>query len=366
MFPSAEVPLPRVKIDLDKLRHNLNTLLDLCHSSGIEPAVVTKVVCADPQIVRLIEDSPAAFYADSRWENLKLISETCPESRKLKILLRIAGMSQIPYVVRYADASLQSELCVIKALGAEAEKAGKVHKIILMADMGDLREGIFHTDKESILETARYVSEHSFLELWGIGVNLTCYGAIIPSEQNLGGLCSIAEELRRELNEPIPVVSGGNSSSLFLIKEGRMPAGINNLRLGESFVLGNDTAGCCLMEGLFGDAFILEAEIAECRLKPSKPEGESGANAFGERVVYPDRGPMHRAIAALGRQDVNAENLIPYDRRLEILGASSDHLLINLGEAASDYKVGDVLQFSLDYGNLLRVFTSRYVNKMYI
>ncbi len=51
--------------------------------------------------------------------------------------------SQAEDVVRYADISLNSELETISALGAEAVKQNKVHNVVLMADLGDLREGFF-------------------------------------------------------------------------------------------------------------------------------------------------------------------------------------------------------------------------------
>lgn len=366
MSLSVEVrPFPKVLVDMDKLKHNLDYLVDMCAQHDINVAVVTKVFCADRQIVKLIEDSAATFYADSRWENLRNIAQTVPNSVKPKILLRIAGKSQVPYAVQYADASLESELSTIMALGEAAAKLHKIHKIILMVDVGDLREGIYYTNRELILKTAQFIVNNPALELWGLGVNLTCYGSVIPDNNNLGILLEIADWLRSTLKVPIPIVSGGNSSSLFLVSNNNIPSEINNLRLGESFVLGNDTANCCVMPNLYADAFCLQAEIVELQFKPSKPEGTQGANAFGEKVEYKDEGFQYRAILALGRQDVEAESLIPYDQRVKILGASSDHLLINLGEAGKSYKVGDVMSFHLNYGNLLRVFTSTYVNKEY-
>lgn len=351
---------PRVRVDLGKLRHNLNTLLDIAHSHGISVAVVTKVVCADARIVELVEGSTAEYYADSRLANLASI-----HSEKPRMLLRVASPSEAERVIEHCEMSLESELYTLRLLGEAAERRGKTHKVILMIDMGDLREGIFFRDWERIEDTARFVVNSPSLELYGVGVNLTCYGAIIPDENNLGGLVAIADRLRHELNVPLCMVSGGNSSTIGMVRDGVAPAGITNLRLGEAFVLGNDTAKCALMPGLYGDAFTLVAELVEVQRKPSKPIGTSGANAFGEAVVYEDRGVRRRGILAIGRQDVNAENLRPHDGRVEVLGASSDHLLVDL-ENAPEYKVGDEIEFALDYGNLLRVFTSAYVSREYV
>ena len=352
---------PAISIDLNKLKENLDFLVSLCHSQGIKAAIVTKVFCADERIVELIDASNADMLADSRTQNLCSMKVNKP-----KLLLRIGMQSEAETIVSCADISMQSELGTILILGEAAKKLGKTHKIILMVDMGDLREGIFNTDTERILETARAIHEHDSLELYGIGVNLTCYGGILPDENNLGGLVRIAEYLRKELSEPIPIVSGGNSSTMGMLLAHDVPEGINHLRLGESFVLGNDTAIGKPVAGLNTDCFVLEAEIVELQTKPSKPIGKSGPNAFGEYLEYPDRGIMKRAILGIGRQDVSVDGLVPVDPEVEIIGASSDHLIVNLTSCSRNYELGDVIRFIPDYGALLHLFTSKYVDRHYI
>lgn len=352
---------PRISIDLNKLKHNLDYLTELCHSRGIKCAIVTKVFCADERIVKLVENSSADMFADSRTQNLARII-----SKKPRLLLRIGMQSEADEIVSRSEISMQSELETLRALESAAKRLGVRHKVILMVDMGDLREGIFNTDEECIMDTAGFIASSPALELYGVGVNLTCYGGILPDENNLGGLVRIAEKLRRELNEEIPVVSGGNSSTMGLLIADEVPSGVNHLRLGESFVLGNDTATGTPVPGLFTDSFVLEAEIVELQTKPSKPIGKSGPNAFGEYLEYPDRGLMRRAIFAIGRQDVSVEGLAPLDHDAEIIGASSDHLIVNLTSCSREYRVGDVMRFVPDYGALLRLCTSNYVGRHYI
>ena len=352
---------PRVVVDLNKLRHNLDFLTDLCHEQGIAAAIVTKVFCADERIVALIDSSSADMIADSRTQNLSGMKTDKP-----KLLLRIGMKSEADRIVECADISMQSELSTILKLDEAARNAGKIHNVILMIDMGDLREGIFNTERGEILKTAKAIHDAQNLELFGVGVNLTCYGGILPDENNLGGLVSIADMLRRELEEPIPVVSGGNSSTMGMLVDQSVPNGINHLRLGESFVLGNDTAVGKPVPGLNTDCFVLEAEIVELKEKPSKPIGRSGPNAFGEYLEYPDRGIMKRAILGIGRQDVSVDGLTPTDPDVEIIGASSDHLIVNLTSCRKEYRVGDVLSFIPDYGALLHLFTSKYVDRAYI
>jgi predicted amino acid racemase len=203
------------------------------------------------------------------------------------------------------------------------------------------------------------------LELWGIGTNLTCFGGILADEENLGCLTDIAAALRRSLDTPLPIVSGGNSSSIGLLLDGRMPKGVNHLRLGEAVLLGNDTAKCAPLPGLYTDVFCLSAELVEVKTKPSRPIGTAGANAFGEPVHFEDEGEQLRGILAIGRQDTNAEGLKPLDAGVRILGASSDHLIVDLTQAKTEYRVGDILSFLPDYGALLKAYTSAYVIKAY-
>lgn len=352
---------PKLIIDLKKLRENLDWLTGECHSIGIKVAVVTKVFCADPEICAVIEESDADGFADSRLQNLKII-----ETHKPKQLLRIAMQSEAEDVVRFADISMQSGIETIRMLGAVAEKLRKKHKIILMIDMGDLREGIFFRNEGRIFETAEAIIAEPWLEFFGVGVNLTCYGGIIPDEENVGGLVKFADLLREKYNIPLPIVSGGNSSMMTMLKEHRIPKGVTQLRLGESFVLGNNTETGLPMDELNTDCFVLEAELVEVQPKPSKPIGTSGLNAFGERVTFEDRGPMLRGILAIGRQDVNPDGLTPIDPGVEIIGASSDHLLVNLNRSPN-YKVGDTIRFIPDYGALLKLCTAeKYVAREYV
>ena len=352
---------PKLIIDLQKLRENLDWLTGECHAIGVKVAVVTKVFCADPEICAVIDASDADGFADSRLQNLCTI-----KSDKPKQLLRIAMQSEAEDVVRFSDISMQSEVETIRRLGKAAGKLQRKHRIILMIDMGDLREGVFFRNEDKIFETVEAIIAEDWLELYGVGVNLTCYGGIIPDETNVGGLVSFAERIRSKYGLELPIVSGGNSSMMTMLKQHRIPKGVTQLRLGESFVLGNNTETGLPMEELHTDCFVLEAELVEVQPKPSKPIGTSGLNAFGERVTFEDRGPMIRGILAIGRQDVNPDGLTPIDEGVEIIGASSDHLLVNITDR-SDLKVGDLLQFIPDYGALLKLCTAeKYVRREYL
>lgn len=349
---------PKLIIHTGKLLHNMRTLVHAAHDKGVRLALVSKVVCAHPAVVSCINESGCDMLADSRIENLIAARTALP-----KLLLRIGDPETAEDVVRVADISLQSEKAMILALQNAAEAQNKHHRVILMIDLGDLREGVFFRDRDAILDVAKAIAESPNLELYGTGTNLTCYGSVLPDEDNLGALVSLTERLRNTLHLPIPIISGGNSTSLQLLLEGRLPKGINHLRLGESVMCGVIPGHYTKIDGCYQDAFTLDASLVELKEKPSYPIGTLSRNAFGETVSYVDKGMMMRGIAAIGRQDVITDGLTPLDPNVEVIGSSSDHLLLDMTKT-SGYRVGDTVSFRLDYAALLSASTSPYVLKV--
>lgn len=347
---------PRIEINLDKLSHNTKMALNICRRSNIDISVVTKVFCSMPELVEIILSAGVRTIGDSRVDNLKKLQHLHCE----KLLLRLPSISQAEEVVRYTDISLNSELETLKALSAAAKTQNKIHKIILMIDLGDLREGVLAKDA---LDMAREIVKLPNIKLLGLGTNLTCYGGVIPDAVNLGKLIEIKDNIERDLGIQLEIISGGNSSSLYMVLNKTMIDGINNLRLGESIVLGRETAYGRDIPGMFRDIFTLKGEIIEIKGKPSMPIGTIGMDAFGEVPSFIDKGMMKRAIISVGRQDVRIDGLTPRDKNTEILGGSSDHLLLDVTHSQKNYKVGDIVEFNVDYGALLSLMTSEYVNK---
>lgn len=349
--------LPQLDIHLDIIRKNAATVRKLCEEYGIEVTGVTKAFTAQPQIAQAFLDSGISRLGDSRIQNLKKLEGLQVE----KWLIRMPMLSEIDETVTYADVSLNSELATIKALDHAAGRLGRTHKIILMADLGDLREG-YVVDKE-LLSAAEEITKLRHVRLYGVGTNLSCFSFIRPDNEKMSQLQALAARL--PLEGP-PIISGGNSATLHLMMEGGLSEGINNLRLGESLLFGKERCYYSFLQGTRRDAFILSAEVIELKEKPSLPWGEVGTDSYGRYPSKPtDRGIRKKAILALGKQDCDSETMQPLDRGIQLLGASSDHMMLDVTDSQRDYRVGDWVEFELGYYSLMRAFTSEYVQKSY-
>lgn len=347
---------PKMTINLTYYKDNVRYMTQLLKRQGIRLVPVTKVFRAAEALVDILNQADIDMIADSRIMNFKEM-----KTDKQKMLLRIPMISEIEDVIRYTDVSLNSELEVIEALNKEARRQKKIHQIILMYDIGDLREGIYYkADDVSWLLRIKALKN---IKLLGIGTNLTCYGAVIPTQKTYKKLFEIKERVERIIGYELKVISGGNSSSLPLVMDEKLPSFINQLRMGEALVLGRETAYGKDIIGMHQDVFTLDAEIIELKMKPSKPEGKIGVDAFGHRVRFTDRGMIRRAILAIGKQDIGLDQLKP-PLGVTILGSSSDHLIVELDN--ENYKVGDQIHFGLTYGGILSLMTSPYVEKNYV
>jgi len=351
------ITTPRIEIDLAKIAHNAKNLKRLYGSKGIDIIGVTKGVCGSPDIADTLVKSGISVLADSRISNIRRMREAGIEAEFL--LLRTPIPSQAESVVKYADISLNSEVTVVKSLSKFAVEYNVTHKIILMVELGDLREGLMPSDLEGTVEE---IIDLEGIELAGIGTNLACQGGIKPDEEKMGYLSSLANEVEEKFELTLEFVSGGNSANYTWFMSTEDVGRINNLRLGESIYLGCETLYRTPIPGLFTDAFKLVAEVIESKIKPSVPYGEVCQNAFGNIPTFQDRGQIRRALLGVGLQDVLVSGLTP-GLDIDILTASSDQIIVDAKQI--DLKVGDEVKFSLNYGGLLSAMTSPYVMKKY-
>lgn len=350
---------PRLEIYVDRIAANAKTIIDDCAGHGVQVAAVTKVMGAHPALIRALETAGAGMIADARITNLERIADTGLDVPTM--LLRIPSPSSVFEVVRCADYSLNSSVETVTRLSEAAGLVGVTHKVVMMVDVGDLREGLW---PDRVVDAVTRVAQLPHVDVVGLGTNLACYGGVQPTEANMALLVELRDECRAVTGLPLDLLSGGNSTNLPLMAAGRMPSEINQLRIGEAICLGRNTVDRSPWPGTRQDTIRIVVEVIEVARKPSIPIGPLGEDAFGEIPSFPDRGVRMRAICDIGRQDVSAENLIPEDPGITIIGASSDHLMLDVEDAVGPVRLGGEVGFVPSYGGLLAATTSRYVQKV--
>ena len=360
---------PELIVDLNKLRSNITQVVRRCDEIGIEIAGVIKgcnglIPCAE-QFYR----AGCRWIASSRLDQLAPLKDAGIQAELM--MIRIPMITEAEDVVRICDYSLNSEISVIRELNKFAGKHDKIHNIILMADCGDLREGYW--DKDEMADVAVMI-EHEMhnLHLAGVGVNVGCYGSVQPTKEKLQELVDIAEVIEDRIGRELEIISGGATSSFMRVIDGDMPARINMLRVGEGVLLSYD------LKVLYGydlpymhtDTFRLRAEVVEVKDKPSHPVGEIGFDAFGHKIEYVDRGIRRRAVLGIGKVDYgDPSELIPEMDGIEVLGASSDHTLLDIQDMVDkggDLRVGDIVEFKVNYAMMVYLTNSPNVAKVYI
>lgn len=361
-----ELKYPLLEINLNKIYENVKYISNLCDKLDINLAGVIKGLNAQNEVVKKLVEGGCKYIASSRIEQLIDLKEDGLD--KETMLIRMPMQREIKEVVKYIDISLNSELETVIKLNNESEKQNKIHKIVLMMDLGDLREGII--DEYELIETAVYIENNlKNIKLYGVGTNLSCYGSIKPSFDNLNKLCRAAEIIEEKIERQLDIISGGATTTLPLIFENNIPKKINNLRIGEAILIGRDLVDYWGYSDikLHTDTLKLKAEIIELKQKPTYPIGEMFIDAFGNKPIYEDRGIKTRAILGIGKQDfVFEDSLIPLTKGVEVIGSSSDHLIVQIDTEVDNFKVGDVIDFGMYYPNALYLSASNYVSKVYI
>ena len=353
---------PRVEINLSHFRHNAEEVVKKCGQYGIDVAGVIKGATGLTPIAKAYEEGGAKWIASSRLEQIE--DAINAGVGKPKMLIRVPMLSEVPEVIRLCEYSLNSELVVLEALNEEAGKQGKIHNVIIMADMGDLREGFW--DKDEMAEVCRKVEfEMDNLHLSGIGTNLGCYGSIDPTVAKEQELVDVAEKIEAVIGRQLEIISGGGTTSLPRVWKGDMPPRINMLRVGEGVLLARDLELFynCPQPELMKDNFRLKAEVIEVKDKPSHPVGEIAVDAFGHKPTYVDRGIRKRALLGIGKVDyADFGEIFPLEEGVEILGASSDHTILDIEDSPREWKVGDIVEFEIDYASLVFVTNTRNVH----
>lgn len=352
--------LPVLSVDLDLIRFNAHRVCSMAAAAGVSIWGITKGLCGEPGVALAMLEGGCSALGDSRLQNFEKMRRAGIEGPFF--LIRIPMLSEVDRMVQLADGCLISSLETLEVLEGRCALERKPFRVILMFDLGDLREGFMVEDAPKVGD---FCASLSWVKVEGVGTNLGCFGGVLATPANQTELLEVAKVIREASGFDVPIVSGGGTLALKLLEDGTLPSGVNNLRVGEGIILGTDSTGMRDIPYLRRDAVKLIAEVVELRRKPSVPRGEIGRDAFGNLPVFEDLGERLRAILAVGRQDTRPEGLTPLDERVRILGASSDHMICDV-EDAPDVSMGCKLSFRPNYGAMLQSATSEYVVKEYL
>ena len=345
----------RIKINLQKITENAKAITKLCAAHGITVIGVTKSCCGMPEVARAMLAGGVEGLADSRLSNIRRMREA--GIRVDMLLLRSPALSETAETVKLAGTSLNSEFEVVAALAQEARALGKLHQVILMVDVGDRREGVM---PQNVAELARRVEDLEGIRLLGLGSNIGCLSEIRPSSSDTQLLVQLAAQVEEAIGRELDVISGGSSIHLRMVAQGRLPARINQLRIGHKILLGFDPPDGHLFSLTSQDAFSLIGEVIEVKWKSALSISKGGRSAVGDHLGE-EEDVRCRAILAVGTQDVRTEWLNPRAPGVKVIGATSDHLVLDV--TTNPVKVGDKLEFGLGYQALMTAMASPYVRK---
>lgn len=347
---------PKIEINIDNIVKNFNKLEEL-KERRTSLTLVTKMLAGNLEVVnKIIEKTNIENIADSHTSNLAIYKEIPVK----KWLIREPMLCEIEDVVKYVDISFNSEYYIIKQLDLEAKRQNKIHNVILTYELGDIREGCTKGELYDLIKKCLSLKN---IKIYGIGSNLSCFGGVVPTNDNMKELKELAIEIEDKFNIKLEVVSGANTSAMPMLRKREIPKKINNIRIGEAILCGYNTNSCEKLEGFSQDTFILKAQIVEIKNKPSIPRGTSYVDAEGNKTQFKDKGIRKKALIAIGNEETNIKELTPKDTDIEVLGGCSNYTVLDITDSKQKYKVGDILEFNMSYFAILKSMISKYVHK---
>ncbi|NOZ71956.1 MAG: alanine/ornithine racemase family PLP-dependent enzyme [Chloroflexi bacterium] len=346
----------KIEVNCERIRANAESIVAFCAAHSIEVVAVTKGVCGHPDVGRAMLARGVKCLGESRLTHVRRLREAGIDVDIM--MLRLPALSEVDDVVHLTQTSLNSQVKTVRALSVAAQAQGVTHQVILMIDVGDRREGVM---PEKAVRVAKQMANLPGIVFVGVGANVSCIGGVQPTHENTQLLVDVAEEIEHNLGIPLPIISGGNTSSLFLLANDEMPARVNQLRIGEGILRGADPNGRWVLPTPYQDAFSVIAEVIELEAKPSLPEGPILLDAFGRKPHWQDLGIRQRAVLDLGEQDLYVSGLTPKRPGVNIIGASSNHLVVDVTDAQPPVQLGDELQFAPNYAALATGMASHSV-----
>lgn len=330
----------RVRVKPSHVAANARAASKMCARHGIDVWGVTKAVAGQPDIARAMLDGGCSALAETRLTAVTRMRRAGVPGPFY--LLRSPAYCEVEECIALTQGSLVADRGVLGLLADEAASAGKVHEVIVMADLETGREGFL---PEEIPALCRVVVERASLSLLGLGIYFEWQGDADEQARKLEKLRDIAQDVGQVLSTPLAMISGGSTSIIRTqLLRGCVPAGVNNLRLGTAILLGiASSIGPQKIPGFEQDTFEVECELNEVKRR-------------GRRI----------GLLSMGHTDADPSYLFPLEPGVKVLKAFSDHTLVDLEDADPSLAAGDCLHFQLGYFALTKLMHSPWVDHIYL
>ncbi len=348
-----------------RILSNIKKLQSLLKEKDVHFTLVAKMLNGNKRILEhlLFDDAMKGLHSvgDARLSNLKAIREVNPNIKTMYI--KPPSPLAVEQLVRYADISLNSSLRTIEEINREAGKQGKVHQIIVMVEMGELREGI---QRDKVLYFYDKVFQLANIEVIGLGTNLGCMYGIEPTYDKLIQLSLYEQLIEAKFGKNLEVISAGSSITLPMLGKTKLPKGLNHFRIGEAAFLGVTPIENKKYRNLSTNAIEFAGEILELEKKSNIPDGNISEASIGhianDSLDETDLRESYRAIMDFGVLDVDVNDLYPKDKSVRFFGTTSDMTVYDLGDTRKSFKVGSVINFWVNYMAVARLLNSRYMS----
>ncbi|OYT15248.1 MAG: amino-acid racemase [Bacteroidetes bacterium 4572_77] len=360
-------------IHKDEIQENIKKLNAFFKKHDVEWSLITKVFSGDidflnnvltPEIIQDINS-----IGDSRLTSMKNLKKINPDMKT--IYLKPPAEIYAEDIVKYADISLNTQYKTIAALNKAAIKQQKNHKVIIMIELGELREGV---NRANLIEFYQKIFELSNIEVIGLGANLGCMYGVEPTYDKLLQLVLYKELINEKFNKKLKLVSGGSSITLPLIEQNFIPKGVNHFRIGEAAFFGTSPMDNEAFATLSTNTFEFHANIIELEKKAIVPDGVIQDANVGHTAEY-DEGDIgettYKAILDFGILDVDINDITAFDQGIEFVGTTSDMTVVDLvknknEDGTQKYRVGHTIAFKPNYMAVARLLNSKFIDKKFI
>lgn len=364
--------MAELQINTGNILDNIQKLSTYLKEKGICWSLVTKVFSGDLDLLNVIlhEDVLRDIHSigDSRLSSVKNLKEVKPDL--ITIYIKPPAAVEAENVVRYADISANTSFSTIKALNKEAVRQNKIHKVIIMLELGELREGIL---RKNVVKFYKKVFDLSNIRVIGIGTNLGCMYGVEPTYDKLLQLVLYKQLLEEKFDIRLELVSGGSSITLPVLEMDKLPKGINHFRIGETAFFGTSPYDNAPFRDLSTETFRFFANIIELEEKDVKPEGVIEGASIGHISDPSENGNVktYKGIMDFGILDVDTRDIAPVDKNVQFLGTTSDMTVYDLGDNMDKngdpkYRVGNSIEFKANYMGVARLLNSKFIRKKHI